>query len=287
MRRLNLTKWKAVFATLDLHGRLSLPNLVLNTRRTFRSDSRLDPKLVKHGLVILIQQHLAFHFTDPRDGITYYETNWQNAYALVRAGKTITILEERFGEGASDLALNLSLQGHVQIKHLEEAYGSSFKKKPASENHVNGNVEGPHMNGHGRANGSNQQGLAVANNSGKLSSIDELHSALNQLRSTGFVVPVGRHTFLSPADVHLEAEAELRRGRYPGGPRGVKGKIDYAADLNKLKRKWADAENETDVHDVSFKASKKQKANGILTNGVNGHYSSGHGAMLDVGLVFL
>src|SRR4051812_37721297 len=93
-----------VFSTLVRHGRLPLPLLVQH--------SGLSARHLKHGLVVLIQQHLALHYTSEDDGITYYEADWRNAYNLVRAGKIITMVEDRFGESAGGIVSNLLLLGH-------------------------------------------------------------------------------------------------------------------------------------------------------------------------------
>jgi DNA-directed RNA polymerase III subunit RPC3 len=145
----------------------------------------LNGRQIKYGLVILLQQHLIFHSGSDAP-LTYYEIDWQNSYAIVRFGKVVKLVEDRFGKKAANVMSNLLALGHTRIADLKEAYfppetesdddsddgtanGAGSKRKRTNGNHVNGTVRTngvangmpselddakPDLtNGHGKTNG--------------------------------------------------------------------------------------------------------------------------------------
>ncbi|CAN9143460.1 unnamed protein product [Alternaria alternata] len=117
---------------------------------------------------------------------TYYEIDWKNSYAIVRFGKVVKLVEDRFGKKAANVMSNLLAPGHTRIADLKEAYfppetesdddsddgtanGAGSKRKRTNGNHVNGTVRTngvvngmpselddakPDLtNGHGKTNG--------------------------------------------------------------------------------------------------------------------------------------
>jgi DNA-directed RNA polymerase III subunit RPC3 len=81
----------------------------------------LNGRQIKYGLVILLQQHLIFHSGSDAP-LTYYEIDWQNSYAIVRFGKVVKLVEDRFGKKAANVMSNLLALGHTRIADLKEAY---------------------------------------------------------------------------------------------------------------------------------------------------------------------
>lgn len=145
----------------------------------------MNGRQIKYGLVILLQQHLIFHSGSDAP-LTYYEIDWQNSYAIVRFGKVVKLVEDRFGKKAANVMSNLLALGHTRIADLKEAYfppetesdddsdngtanGAGSKRKRTNGNHVNGTVKTngvangmpselddakPDLtNGHGKTNG--------------------------------------------------------------------------------------------------------------------------------------
>ena len=145
----------------------------------------MNGRQIKYGLVILLQQHLIFHSGSDAP-LTYYEIDWQNSYAIVRFGKVVKLVEDRFGKKAANVMSNLLALGHTRIADLKEAYfppetesdddsddgtanGAGSKRKRTNGNHVNGTVRTngvangmpselddakPDLtNGHGKTNG--------------------------------------------------------------------------------------------------------------------------------------
>ena len=145
----------------------------------------MNGRQIKYGLVILLQQHLIFHSGSDAP-LTYYEIDWQNSYAIVRFGKVVKLVEDRFGKKAANVMSNLLALGHTRIADLKEAYfppetesdddsddgtanGAGSKRKRTNGNHVNGTARTngvangmpselddakPDLtNGHGKTNG--------------------------------------------------------------------------------------------------------------------------------------
>ena len=137
----------------------------------------MNGRQIKYGLVILLQQHLIFHSGSDAP-LTYYEIDWQNSYAIVRFGKVVKLVEDRFGKKAANVMSNLLALGHTRIADLKEAYfppetesdddsddgtanGAGSKRKRTNGNHVNGTVRPSELddakpdltNGHGKTNG--------------------------------------------------------------------------------------------------------------------------------------
>jgi DNA-directed RNA polymerase III subunit RPC3 len=166
-----------VYSILARHGRQSLASIA--------RASYLNGRQIKYGLVILLQQHLIFHSGSDAP-LTYYEIDWQNSYAIVRFGKVVKLVEDRFGKKAANVMSNLLALGHTRIADLKEAYfppetesdddsddgtanGAGSKRKRTNGNHVNGTVRSngvangmpselddakPDLtNGHGKTNG--------------------------------------------------------------------------------------------------------------------------------------
>ena len=84
--------------------------------------------MVKHGLSVLIQQHLVLWYTSSEDHLTLYEANTAVAYSLVRSGRYIRIAEARAGEFAGKVISNLLLLGHARVGDLVQAYGEGQSK---------------------------------------------------------------------------------------------------------------------------------------------------------------
>ncbi|KAF1918041.1 DNA directed RNA polymeras-like protein III subunit Rpc82 [Ampelomyces quisqualis] len=102
-----------VYTVLARYGRQTLAAIA--------RASYLNGRQIKYGLVILLQQHLIFHSGNDA-GVTYYEIDWQNSYALIRVGKVAKLVEDRFGKKAANVISNLLTLGHTRVADLKEAY---------------------------------------------------------------------------------------------------------------------------------------------------------------------
>lgn len=85
-------------------GRLSVPQLVRQLK--------LPEKIVKQTLAVLIQQHLVVHFSHLETGqeVVYYECEWIQVYELLRAGRIIRVVEERFGSNVFIMPLYCAIR---------------------------------------------------------------------------------------------------------------------------------------------------------------------------------
>lgn len=107
-----------MFKELLYHGRLSFRVLLQN--------SRLNSQQLRHSLAVLIQQHLALWYNH-EDDVAAYEANIDGVYALLRSGKHVKVVEDRFGVFSGDIVSNLLLLGHARVGDLAKAYNFTVK----------------------------------------------------------------------------------------------------------------------------------------------------------------
>jgi DNA-directed RNA polymerase III subunit RPC3 len=201
-----------------------------------------------------VQQNLAYHLLDNDTNITYYEANQDAAYALLRSGKIMDIVNSRFGNTAKDLVQNLLQLGHAKIGDVVDAYEMN---KSAAKLHNKG-----HANGNGTSNGTNGN-----------HELEKLDEVLSRLLESGLVEPVVGSMFRSPTDTYNIAEKKLIKENFGGSIKGAKQK-------DELKRMLAEHLRELRSEGRGWDASRgiKRTANGDHVNGsekrrklTNGH----------------
>ena len=257
-------------------GRASVPTLLTETRLSSRN--------LRNALAVLIQQQLCLWYTD-EDGLTYYEADSSNAYALVQSGKIIAITEERCGEAAGILVSNLLELGHCRVGDLVSAYEGLVEKKPSTVDAEQHSVDGSMLtNGIGESELSEtteQRNQAA----GQITSIAQVHTELSKLLSKGFITPVTSFHFKPAGDIHNEAKVAVRREEFPGGIKGIKAAARYELAIIQLEKKWRDENrlvrpsqnlpnNRKRKRNERDPENKRRKIDGNLTNGVNG--TNGH-----------
>ncbi|MCJ1433898.1 RNA polymerase III subunit C82 [Xylographa pallens] len=176
-----------IFSALICYGRLSIAGLLHYTG--------LTPRQVKHGLAVLIQQHLALWYTSSENAATCYEANWTSAYALLRSGKFVRIVEERLGSFAGGIVSNMLLSGHASTGDLAQAYDIL----PHTDSGAALNKSTVLTNGH------------MSNGDSKSHTADSFHSSLHTLLDRGFLSSVHESYFRSDADNRSEADKLVRR----------------------------------------------------------------------------
>ncbi|KZF20689.1 hypothetical protein L228DRAFT_249475 [Xylona heveae TC161] len=217
-----------VFATLLRYGRLNLPTLVQHTR--------LSSRQLKHGLAVLIQQHLVLHYTALEEGITYYEADWMNAYSLVRAGKIIKLAEDKFGEAAGGIISNLLLLGHTRVGDLSSAYAAAAgKAKSAINGEVSEDATENKANGVTKEHDSNRDRYPLMTRG-------QLHSLLQDLMNVGYIEEVREEHFRPHADNFNEAERLVKRTQFGGEIRGTKQKAEFDKAVSKKLKQWRDGD---------------------------------------------
>ncbi|KFY09327.1 hypothetical protein V492_05529 [Pseudogymnoascus sp. VKM F-4246] len=202
-----------IFALLLRRGR--------QTINTIKQHTGLTGRQVRHGLVVLIQQNLLFHNTEQESGATFYEANEDSAYFLLRSGRILETVEERYGVDARDVVQNLLLLGHTKVADLAEAYESKNKTVNGHTNGANGangaTVDGNGMNG--TSNGTN------GHHDDKKSAIN-LDGILARLLDDGFVEPVVESMFRSPKDAYNQAEKEAISSSDSGASKSAKATLE-------------------------------------------------------------
>lgn len=225
-------------------------------------------------------------YTPLGDETTYYEAHWPSAYALARSGKLVKIVEDRFGAFAGELFSNMLLLGHARVGDLAKAYNavqSNGTLGLISEDQTLG--EGGLPNGLGTNHTS-------AGTKKRGPSLEDLHSMLNALLRSGFVIPVHESHFRSAADNRSEAERELERvnDSFRGTLKGEK-KIEFGQAIDRKLVQWRDGLG-VQTKDTSGRGTKRRldddrngadrkrmrMSNG-QTNGIHGH--AGHSQIVD------
>lgn len=185
--------------------------------------TQLTTRQLKLGLTVLVRQNLVYHNSEER-GETNYEANVDSAYALVRSGKILEIVGERFGSVATDIMEQLVLLGHAKVSDIIAELDKNH------ETHINGN--GNRINGatNGNATHSYPPG--------------QLNHTLIQLLEEGFIQPVGQNMFRSPTDSYNVVEKTLLQDLYGGATRGTKQKEELKSRIRtRLQELRADVPN--------------------------------------------
>ncbi len=148
-------------------------------------------------------------FTSPEDNGTVYESNLTNAYALLRSGKYIKIVEDRYGEIAGGVISNLLLLGHVRVGDLAQAYLPLKCSRGALKGAFA--LSSPSLP---RGFAKKQTDSLDANHG---PTVESLHQALYDMLQAGLISAVNESHFRSAADNRSEAEKEVPfQDRYVG-----------------------------------------------------------------------
>lgn len=154
--------------------------------------------MVKHGLSVLVQQHLVLWYTSPDDHTTLYEANTAVAYSLVRSGKFIQIAEAQAGKFAGKVVSNLLLLGHTRVGDLVQAYGVGLSNGThAHPAPIHGPPSKPLSTSFGRAEDCVE---------GQDTTLESIHGTLRDLLHAELVSRVHISHFRSDADNRSEAE---------------------------------------------------------------------------------
>ncbi|KAJ5100219.1 RNA polymerase III Rpc82 C -terminal [Penicillium angulare] len=260
-----------IFTVLQRYERLPFAKLKFH--------SRLTDRQLRHGLTAMIQHHLVFHFTSLEDNNTYYESNPNAAYYLVRSGKILNLVEDRLGEYAARIMETVMFLGHASVTHLETLPQLRSLNLPTTNGTTDPNEE-TQDNEMEVEDGPVQTNGDHAPEEFKPA---PLHATLKALASHGYLMRVRDASFQSPADNFLEAQ---RVASSRPGNKALKGKRQQEAiegdtqsllqerlhaDLSEtlmvnglprgIKRKWANA--------ASGSTNEPRLANGVNGNGTH------------------
>lgn len=228
----------------------------------------------------MIQQNLVYYYYDPITAKTYYDANWDAAFALARTGRIIDIVEARFGEDAKDVVQNLLLLGHTKVGDLVEAYKALLEKAVPKANGV--------TNGHTSGEGNDVKMTDGDNTIAKAKDAlhktglthEQLDDILYQLLQCGYLQPVTAALFKSPADTYHDIEQEVLRSN--GGEKGSKGSKKAEAikglirerlkEVRESEKNWRQHikgnKRPRDAYDDSTGPDKRRRlAGGVSVNG--------------------
>ncbi|KAL9106916.1 MAG: hypothetical protein Q9227_008102 [Pyrenula ochraceoflavens] len=183
-----------IFETLLKSGRLQISQLARKSRLALRN--------VKAGLCVLIQAHLLYHFTTS-EGQTFYQANWRAAYNLIRTGKILHSLEQKYGRKSAQIIEQLLVNGHLQISVLKSLL---------------------------EYNSSTQQNTALA----------QLFCALDFLAEKALIRQVRSAHFESEYDSRLLAESRVLNNGQQWDLKGSKKKEDFQRAVERLISERAD-----------------------------------------------
>ncbi|KAL8908473.1 MAG: hypothetical protein Q9207_000779 [Kuettlingeria erythrocarpa] len=190
-----------IFKALAFHGRLPLPTLVHRTH--------LSPTEVRQGLSVLIQQHLVLWYDPENTGQALYEANFSSAYALLRSGKYVRLIKDRFGRFAEEIITDVIVLGHVRVGDLARTYFPLHGERGPLQEII---PRACHL----QAGGEESPGLrGTAQDDGQC--IDSLHATVSDLIQAGLLCLVHESQFRTVADNVTEAkQAVPSAGELPG-----------------------------------------------------------------------
>lgn len=187
--------------------------------------SNVPARQVKHGLFILIQLRLAVSSLSEQDGLYSYEPCPSNAYALIRGGKIIQHINERFDEASVACLLNLIALGHANVDDILQAsdpvLNRNFLTTTASQ--FNGDIYKLRLD---KADSNDMKG--------------QRRKALKILIRNGYVVRLSQRDFRPDEDVNRDAEREVRKQHFPSGLKGQKDQTHFRREVRRLRRSWRD-----------------------------------------------
>ncbi|KAI1644269.1 RNA polymerase III subunit RPC82-domain-containing protein [Daldinia loculata] len=242
-----------MFADLLARGRSTIAQLAQHTS--------LNQRQVRHGIAVLIQLNLIFHFTDQESGITYYDANPHAAYNLVRTGKILDMVREKYGSDANALVHEVLVQGHTKISDLVAAFKERRTMQQKTVNGVSQN--GHHVNGNGVSNGIGD--IKIGDE--RIDLEDQAYESLAHLIAAGILEPLTLAMYQSPQDLRSTIEQDFLTSYYPTGIRGAKQTAEfdkYVRDkLRDFHLKNTELKNDLGFELENGAGSKRRK----LTNG--------------------
>ena len=227
-----------MFRELLYYGRLPFSGLLHHTH--------LTPRQLKHSLAVLIQQHLVLWYTFD-DNTTVYEAELNASYALVRSGKYIKNVEDRFGQFSGDVLSNFLLLGHARVGDLAQAINVSHPRNAKTV------IEIPH----GISNGTADSAPASKQVDGDAVSyepiLESLHRALSELLQAGLLTIVHESHFRSETDNRSEAERETPQPEKYTGRLKKEQLLEWEQKIQKKLQEWrhGNIRNKTGIEALS------------------------------------
>jgi DNA-directed RNA polymerase III subunit RPC3 len=259
-----------MFTILLRRGRLTI--------RLLQQHTQLSRRQLRHGLAVLIQQNLIYHFYESDSDETFYEANQGAAYGLIRSGKLMEIAEGKYGSVGLDVVRNLLLLGQSKVSDLIDvcAEAKTQEAKLKENGKRNGTMNG--VNGGSHITKTNKK----------------FESTLAHLVEDGLVEVVKKSMFCSPTDTHNEIEQRLLKENFGGSTKGTKQKEELKEgirlQLQSLRTEaagWPPKGKKRAFGEANgINGSSKRRKTSQGTSAVNGDYDQGHDDIrLEVGFL--
>jgi DNA-directed RNA polymerase III subunit RPC3 len=196
-----------VFSVLVRFGR--------QTKAEITRHSNLTKHQIAQGLVILVQMNLVFH-SSSIENVASYEISWQQSYALVRPGKIVHFVEQRFDKKSANVISNLLTLGFTSLADLRKAYDASSQEEEGT--------------------------VDATNDQTSLVNDTELDGIIQTLMEHGWVMQAAQAQFLSAEDMHRVARQEALNDQWGGvEPTGTKDRGLLTNLIMAKKRRMRDA----------------------------------------------
>ncbi|KAI0376590.1 RNA polymerase III subunit RPC82-domain-containing protein [Hypomontagnella monticulosa] len=250
-----------IFADLIGRGRSTVAQLSQHTS--------LNQRQVRHGIAVLIQLNLIFHHTDPDSGVTYYDANTKTAYNLVRTGKILDMVLEKYGHDAQILVHEVLIQGHAKISDLVIAFKEG---RCAQQAGVNGTSQNGHSHNHVNGNGITNGTADLELVNGDTDPEEQAYDGLAHLIAAGILEPVTPTLYQSPQDLRSAVEQEYM-ANYPTGLRGSKQTSEFEKGVRDKLREIHGANTRLKrklEYEFMFDlgAKRRKLTNGVSSNGL-------------------
>ena len=172
------------------NGRTTIPALQRITHLSLRH--------LRHGLSVLIQQHLAFWCLDWVEEQAIFEPNLSAAYNLIRTGKYVKTAESKAGEYAGTIISHLLLLGHAKVGDLTEMMGPSGQNENGTGQILANQVlTGETLRKEAYLNGKTNGDSSMTK--------EKLHSTLCELLKSGLIFPFHESALRSDTENSVKA----------------------------------------------------------------------------------
>ncbi|KAK6845258.1 DNA-directed RNA polymerase III subunit RPC3 [Apiospora arundinis] len=222
MPSFNQTKNAAELCVLlirELYGQLPsrIFEILMSTgRSTVQQLARISSmslRNVRHGLAVLVQQNLVYHYTDSDTSRTIYEANHYYAYNIVRNGKILDCVHRNYGEDAKRIVHLVMASGHMRVGSIVDTY---LKNHGKLANNVNGSAD--QTNGHEDDHEDDHPFDDAVKEEPQVSGHQVLDD-IAHLIAIGILEPLSPKMLQSPEDIKSEVDKDHMKA-YPSGLRG-------------------------------------------------------------------
>jgi len=239
-----LTPLEHIFATLCEYGRLTLVQLATHAEAPYRR--------IRYCLSSLLERQLVLHYTADADTPTYYAVNFRAIYNLARGDNIVTLVTDRYGEGAGRIVNNIQHLGLTRMGDLASAYEFENSSKRDSGTGFSNN----HTDENGTDIGDSvPSGTALPD----VATVGSFHATMRTLLQSGILIKVGVRACMPSYDLQDEIEETVIGEQFPDRKiTGPKKQAEFDKAVNDLKRKWRADDEFSDANDLGSKGTLRR-----------------------------